>query len=276
MDALTVVCPLNSQPDAERALPTAVDAGRLLGAPIRLFSAVEDQHLVARRDDYLATVAAAHNIPGDTASRTVIVDPHAPRAIAEIAASPNVFTVMATSNSPLLHSGYVGSAAERVTRDAQNPVLLCGPHSTVRLGDVERVVVPCDGSPLSERVIDEAAAWARRLGVDLWIVTSISPNDASRAGYAPQSESSYVHRLAEPVGAQWEVLHGADPAKTIVGWAGNALIAMTTHGRTGLRRLTVGSVTVAVTRWSSAPVLVSNGHGGALDAGQHDVASCAM
>ena len=72
------------------------------------------------------------------------------------------------------------------------------------------------------------------------------------------TEPGYVRRLATEVGAEWEVLHGPDPAKAIVQWAGSALIAMTTHGRSGLSRITIGSVTTAVTRWATGPVLVAN------------------
>ncbi len=256
---LTVVCPLNGNPSAERALPSAFDAAALFDAELTLFSAVVDSHMVGRRRDYLDLLGAQRRCSGAHLPLSdVVVDPHAPRAIAERSASPSVLTVMATSSQPLLHTGYIGSAAERTTREAFNPSLLVGPHNKTRLCDVDRVVVACDGSQLSESALPHARTWADRLDVELWVITSLSPRDLDGSGYSSAAEPTYVRRLAKRFDAQWEVLHGPDPAKAIVQWAGPSLIAMTSHGRNGLSRLTVGSVTTAVTRWATGPVLVAN------------------
>lgn len=56
-----------------------------------------------------------------------------------------------------------------------------------------------------------------------------------------------------------ELVTGGDPAEQITAWAdanGVDLIAVTTHGRTGLKRLALGSVAEAVIRHSRVPVLV--------------------
>lgn len=56
-----------------------------------------------------------------------------------------------------------------------------------------------------------------------------------------------------------ELLAGGDPAEQITSYASSHdvdLIAMTTHGRTGLRRIALGSVAEAVIRHSRIPVLV--------------------
>jgi nucleotide-binding universal stress UspA family protein len=61
------------------------------------------------------------------------------------------------------------------------------------------------------------------------------------------------------VAIEVELLAGGDPAKVIVAHADANrvdLIAMTTHGRTGLRRVALGSVAEAVVRQSRVPVLV--------------------
>lgn len=254
-----VVCPLDGGEAAERAVPSALDLAEGFDASIELFSAVEDAHLVARRRRYLERIvdACASQTTRDM-SVNVVVDPHAPRALADRSGDEAAVTVMTTSSQPLLHVGYLGSAAERTVREASNPTLLLGPHNTVRLRDVERVVVPCDGSPLSEGIIDDARCWADRLGVPLWLVSCVDPMVTRHPAFEPAAESGQLRRLALEHGAQWEILHGPDPAKAIARWAGPALVAMTTHGRSGFSRLTVGSVTTAVTRWASGPVLVAN------------------
>ena len=56
-----------------------------------------------------------------------------------------------------------------------------------------------------------------------------------------------------------ELVAGGDPAKAIAGYADAHdvdLVAMTTHGRTGFKRLALGSVAEAVIRQSRVPVLV--------------------
>lgn len=61
------------------------------------------------------------------------------------------------------------------------------------------------------------------------------------------------------VQANWEVLHGEDPVPPIVDYAGRqpgTLLAMATHGRTGVARLAGGSVTIRVTHAAPTPVLV--------------------
>ena len=257
----TVVCPLSENPTSERALPSAFDVTTLLDADIELVSVVEDRHMVGRRSDEVDTIAANRRDSfGPVPKTSVIVDPHAPRALAERSQSPAVTMVMATSSQPLLHTGYVGSAAEKVIRVCANPAVLIGPHNTTRVSDVERIVVPCDGSQLSEAALEPAQVWAELLAVPIWVVTSLAKRDQNRAGFNADAETAYVRRLAGRVGGQWEVLHGDDPAKTITHWAGPALTVMTTHGRSGLSRITIGSVTTAVTRWAHGPVVVANSH----------------
>lgn len=254
MDATHVLCPLDGSIASVRALPTAVDAARILDLPLRMFSAVEDSHQIQHRTEQL--VAAAAHFPEPPPRDTdVVVAPHAPDAIAQRAAA-DAFVVMATSTRPLIHHGYLGSATEKVVREIHRPVLAVGPRSTAPLSEVGRVVVPCDGSSLSEQAIPIAAEWAERLDVDLWIVTVI-PVDGARSGVRA-FEHTYVERLAhEPVaaGAQWEVLHGDDPARAIAEWSDGDLIVMTSHGRSGLSRLTLGSIASGTARWATGPVV---------------------
>jgi nucleotide-binding universal stress UspA family protein len=84
-------------------------------------------------------------------------------------------------------------------------------------------------------------------------------------------ETGYVRRLAEAMGrssgteAQFEVLHGPDPATAILDFAHpDGLIAMSTHGRTGLARIFAGSVTTDVVAGCRQPVLVVRPPGGTL------------
>jgi len=256
----TVVCPLTGDPNAERALPSAHDAARALATKLVLFSAVEDPHMVGRCEDYLEVAGQQGRGPGaEIPQHQVIIDPHAPRALAERSASADVVMVMATSAQPLMHIGYLGSAAERVVRESHHPVVLLGPHNETRLGDIDRVVIACDGSALSEEIVPDACDWATKLGADVWVVTVVDPPGKVHGDAKPATESNYVRRVATQIDANWDVLHGHDPARALTDWAGpSSLIALTSHGRSGFSRMTVGSVATAVTRWATGPVLVGN------------------
>ena len=80
---------------------------------------------------------------------------------------------------------------------------------------------------------------------------------------AQRHSQSYLSRVREGlrsigIAASVATLPGA-PARAITDWAGrepDALVVMSTHGRSGINRLVLGSVTDRVVRHANAPVLV--------------------
>ena len=61
------------------------------------------------------------------------------------------------------------------------------------------------------------------------------------------------------INATWHTVSEADPASAILRFASGlpgAVVVMASHGRTGLRRLALGSVTLDVLGRSPHPVLV--------------------
>ena len=76
-------------------------------------------------------------------------------------------------------------------------------------------------------------------------------------------DSAYLRNLAqehrvEGVSVQWEGLHSKKPAHALGEYAGDdGLLIMATHGRTGLSRLTMGSVTTHAVKHAERPVLVT-------------------
>ena len=82
---------------------------------------------------------------------------------------------------------------------------------------------------------------------------------AAKAGVT--AEHGYVKRLsqryADKLDAEFEVLHGADAAESLLAFLDDdALCVMTTTGKSGLRRLVMGSVATGVVRKATKPVLV--------------------
>lgn len=139
----------------------------------------------------------------------------------------------------------------------------------------ERILTPLDGSLLAEQALPYVAAIARACSARVELLQCIAPVPAElsipdRGLYLDSVALSLVgaakerlERLARPLQQKGIVVacsaHEGDPAQKILEVAGeapNTLIAMSTHGRSGLGRWMVGSVTTKVIEASNAPVLV--------------------
>ena len=147
-----------------------------------------------------------------------------------------------------------------------------------------RILVPHDGSSFAEQVLPHAIDIAKRFEAELHLLEVISaPNPAVYASdleggtgaplaYEAIDEAQdalreegkgRLQRLADSIGQQgvkavWTVMDG-NPADEIVEYSKKNqidLIAMASHGRTGLTRAILGSVTDAVLRNGGHPVLV--------------------
>ncbi len=133
---------------------------------------------------------------------------------------------------------------------------------------VSRVVVPVDMSETSMGAVEMALKFAPADGVHVISVleplTAIEPgviygtvNDVERSRLVRASiEKKLAERQIE--GIHVEVRSGS-PALTICDYAVDVdaeLIIISSHGRTGMRRLLIGSVAEAVVRHATVPVLV--------------------
>ena len=122
-----------------------------------------------------------------------------------------------------------------------------------------RILIPLDGSELSERALPLAADIARRTGASLTLASVI---DAEADAAQSASEKYLIDVAGRLEGAGLEIstvtLTG-DPAEEIVGHAEREeidLIAMATRGRSGLVRGLLGSVTDRVIHGTTVPVLI--------------------
>lgn len=183
--------------------------------------------------------------------------------IAEAAVDADL-VCMSTAATVLPHERHIGSIAESVVRRVTTPVILVGPKAQGVVEDDPRVVVPVDGSEHAEAALAPAAELAAALGGEVWVVTVVSRSQQEQAGAILGAElgvleSAYVRRLARSIGkdAQWEVLHGSDPAAAILDFAHpDGVVVTSTHGRSGLGRLFAGSVAMEIVAGSHRPVVV--------------------
>lgn len=132
---------------------------------------------------------------------------------------------------------------------------------------VKRILVPLDGSRLSEAIVPLAEALARDYEAELLLVRALRTLNSADAEVKAQEEAeAYLRGMAAPIGARglpvtWKVWYD-EPGRAIADAARfNAvdLITMTTHGRGGLSRLMLGSVAESLVRMAPVPVLLVRG-----------------
>lgn len=133
------------------------------------------------------------------------------------------------------------------------------------MNQIENILVPIDFSDCAAGVVRQAAQLARPLGARLTLLHVV----ATPEGQAPHRPEliATADRLMpkfediardEGVEVSHELASGL-PAEAILEIARKrsvGMLVMGTHGRTGLRRLTVGSVAESVLRHAEVPVLV--------------------
>jgi len=178
---------------------------------------------------------------------------------------------VATRRASSLARSVLGSVTDQVLHNTTVPVMVANPDALMvseQSPDVpSTLVVPLDGSPLSEKVISLTESFARAAGAEISYARVLqrafsNPNDPVvkelqadceryLGEFVSRSESAGVkakYRIMSGIPAA-EIMKAADEEK-------NAIIVMSTHGRTGFRRAVLGSVCDTVVRSARTPVLV--------------------
>jgi nucleotide-binding universal stress UspA family protein len=258
----TVVVPLGHSEEDGLALLHGSVLARQAGARLQLMSVrptyvdlptVRD-HLrqIAHRVRVEAEVVVAG--PGDVAA-----------TLSEVAADPDTLMCLHTRARGPVAEMVMGSVSEQVVRTSEHPVVLIGPHCAPPPIRYESLIVGLDGSALAERILPTAQAWATHLDVTPWLVHVMAGHVPLETGDDDEvTEAGYVHNVAarladEGVKAEWETVRDRDPAAAIVRFAedqAKAMVALTTHGRSGLARVALGGVAFQVAHRATCPVLV--------------------
>jgi len=140
-----------------------------------------------------------------------------------------------------------------------------------------KILVPLDGSGLAERAIPHATALAKASGAQVTLVTVVqltlgvagvkleaTPEYAAERRAALTDEAViYLQKIRQDLADQGVVTRGVllegDVASEIINYAeenGFGLIAMATHGRSGIGRFVMGSIADKVVRSTGKPVLL--------------------
>lgn len=294
-----VLVPLDGSPLAEQAVPQASAIARAAGAgvylilvhhrvPISGFEHLPLDDFVERDEaEYLGGIAreltSGASIP--VTWDTCCGDPS--EVICGYVREAEVdLVVMTTHGRTGLSRAWMGSTADRVLRQSSVPVLMLHPiRSSLRARAARHVfktiLVPVDGSPLSDEILTAAVALAQCGDARLVLLSVVQPvpmilREAVAAdAYAPMvADSDATERVATRARAELGakarnvreqrvdcvgyVVIADHVARAILDAAGRHeadAIAMSTHGR-GASRVLMGSVTDKVLRASDLPMLL--------------------
>lgn len=143
-----------------------------------------------------------------------------------------------------------------------------------------KILVPLDGSELSEKVLPHVETLARCTGAEIILIRAIiqpfegASSAASMTGYMPvmlpdvkeqvhEEAVGYLNKIKYDLSARGlrvsTIVQEGDAGEVILEYARHEdvdLIAMSTHGRTGLGRALFGSVAEEVLRGAGKPVML--------------------
>ena len=289
---------------SNRAVPHALDLAQRTGATLHIFYAevLHGDPFTAfppsdsSKEELRERLKEASEKHGPT--RFDADDVHIKHAVGrDVAAAPAILTYAASQNIDAIVMGthgrrgvrrmVLGSVAEEVVRQSLCPVLTVGRQKEERLTEkphVERLLVPVDFSRHARRAVREAkvlaAFYSARLDLLHVVEEALYPTFYDVGGAASLHEAQpeiekRAHKELEATygeagGPEGEVHLAVRPgraARAIAHYAAEKetdMVVIPTHGRTGMERLLIGSVTEKVVRLAPCPVFTVKSFGKSL------------
>lgn len=223
-----------------------------------------ERMIVAARERLENEIRCLGRGPG-TLRPWVSVGEPAEEILRSAAATDSKLIVMASHGRAGLQRVIRGSVAEEVLRRTTVPLLLCNPHE-LKLGDAApflRILVPLDGSERAAAVLPLVEELAAVHGSEV-VLLCVDPKPvepgSSREDQVTTFLNHYARHLQERGVAKVSLCSSVgEPAPQILAAIEETradLVAMSTHGRSGLARLRFGSVAEQVLRQCLTPLLV--------------------
>jgi nucleotide-binding universal stress UspA family protein len=237
---------------------------------------IEDS--VRRSGEYLEGVA--QTFPRASVSFAVEKGRAEEVIIAKAVADKETLITMATHGRSGINRWLLGSVAEKVLRGSANPLLLVRANAEAKTeGEVtlKSIVVPLDGSEVAESVLPTVLEMAKKLNMEIVLFRACnvpySVFGGVRDHFAMVDEllgaikgeaRDYLEKKTEELKKQGAnkvsyVLEQGTSADQIISLGRKTpdnLIAMCTHGWSGVKGWVLGGITETVVRHSGDPVLV--------------------
>jgi nucleotide-binding universal stress UspA family protein len=217
---------------------------------------------------------------GRRLSSIILNGPVAPALVKHAQEIGADLVVMNTHGWGGLRRAWLGSVTDQLIRTIEIPVLVTRPGEgdALRSFDLSKILVPLDGSLTAEVALPPATAMAQLWNAEVTLLLVVRPNaeDTVAAAASPVayndeltsrtgSGQEYVGQVVERARLSGAKVSGVivvgtmGVAQNLIAFAkqgGVSLIAMATHGRGGVSRLVLGSVTNKVVQTAGVPVLV--------------------
>jgi nucleotide-binding universal stress UspA family protein len=228
--------------------------------------------------EYLSDIAGG--LSGFKVTCAVVRGKPADAIIEQAGAEKGTLIAMATHGRSGLDRWMLGSVAEKVLRGSHSPLFLVRAHQdgvTDGAAMIKSIIVPLDGSKLAESVLPTAIEIAKALDLEVILCRAYElaasayqgnedglPNYDEMLRQVKAETESYLAEKAAALKAaglsrvSWVALEGPS-AEQITDYSDKhpgTVVVMCTHGRSGISRWVIGSVTEKVVRHSSGPVLV--------------------
>jgi len=270
-----ILVPLDGSILAEVALPYAEELAGRLGSEIILLSMAEsteaeDYH---KRQIYISGVLeeARHHVeeylekPEGKAIKVeagiLVGDPA--EEIVDYADRENIsLIVMAAHGQSGIRRWAMGGVADKVVRAARKPVALIrakgGKPAMREKGMLNKVLVLLDGSKESEAVLPYVEELASKLQTEVILLQVVGKPYrlyADAEGYL-ENVAGLLKDKGVNVKPEVRVGSAAEEIIKLADEVGTDMVAMTTHGRSGIGRWAIGSVAGRVLRWGNTPVLL--------------------
>ena len=285
----TVLVPLDGSQLAESVLPYARNIGKRSGATLVLLTAVHgsppwgDRPVKTDTEEEIEAQGYLESRRREMEGEGLKVEirlAHGPAAEEILAAAGHDVDLIAMSTHG--RSGVTrwlfGSVAEKVLHAAVCPLLLVrakeGGGEWRREGTIGRILVPLDGSPLSLSALPAIEELAKALGASLILFHAVPLLGLQAGAEMPPSTGEILDQLQAQahqfllkmvqevkergLKAESRVSLGfaADEIVRAADASAADLIAMGTHGRSGLGRWVIGSVALGVLHRTKLPCLL--------------------
>lgn len=290
-----ILVPLDGSELAQIALPYAEKLAGVLGSQIILIyvsESTEDRynhmHQFYLQQMVEAAKQNAQRYLDKQDERTIKVDSmilvgDPAEEIVDYAGKEDIgLIVMSTHGRSGIKRWAMGSVADKVLRSAKQPMAIirakgARPDMLGERNILSKILVALDGSKESEAVIPYIEELASKLQAEVILLQVIAPDYHIYAAggpeygvYAEQQMESmkkfardYLEEIItrlkrREVTAKAEIMFGT-AAETILNFADQAnvsMVAMTTHGRSGVSRWALGSVAERVLRAGNTPLLL--------------------
>ena len=270
-----ILVPLDGSKLAEVALPYAEELAGRLGSEITLLSVSESsgaqeyhKHQVYLGKIIEATRRSAEKYREQPEGKEVkaeleVLVGHPAEKILSYADKKDIgLIIMATHGHTGIRRWALGSVADKIVRASKRPVALIrakGSRSHMRRkGILHKALVTLDGSRASEAIIPYIKELARKLNVEITLLQVVpeprqDSEDAEsyleKTASLLKSEGITVNYYMKAGAADDEIIRFADEA-------GIDMIAMSTHGWSGIRRWTLGSIADRVLHAAHTPILL--------------------